>query len=266
MKKAFLTTLFTTYILFLPFIVVNCSLLHPEDAPYNKLDDGSDAEASDEEILADCENRDYLTADCVSVLQDESDRIATEQATVTAAARETTDLIQCQDVMEEEALDAADTTDDAADASATETTTTETVDCDTTLTDILAAVQICEADTSGDYADNCAMVDDVINSELFNCDAAVEETYFYSESDCSDATPTTGSFDYCASLVSTLYDECHPAAGETVASGFSCTVLDHIYDTMLCECKKETPSITDSICSSVTGKQTATESNIESTD
>jgi hypothetical protein len=286
MKKIYLTILFTNYILFMPFVMVNCSLLHPDDAPYDKLTQNADndAAAAADDPLADCQNMDYLTADCVTVMQDESDRIATEKATVAVAAKETTDLVQCPSVMEEDVIAAeaaaaaaetaaadtttTDTTTTDATATETETTptvTTPTIDCATTLSDTVAAQVICEADAADDYHDNCKIVDDTLNTMLFDCDALIEQTYIYSEDTCADATPTD-SLEFCAALAANFYDLCHPAADATLAQGFSCPVLDHIYNAVLCECKKDEPAISDSVCTSVTDKQTASEQNIQSTD
>src|SRR5689334_21406685 len=98
MKKAFLTILFTNYILFMPFVMVNCSM---SDEPYNKLPGANgnevEAEPTPEEIFAECKDREYLTADCVGVLQDDADAQAEEEATVNNAAQDTADLITCPD-------------------------------------------------------------------------------------------------------------------------------------------------------------------------
>jgi hypothetical protein len=272
MKKLTLTFFFTNYILFIPFVLINCGMLNPEDAPYDRL---AEAEANPEptadEVLIDCEERDYLSADCVTVLQEESDRVAAEQASVAAAAKATVDLVACPGQMAEAVIAAAEASVETAaeaDAEASDEAVAveETIDCGATLTDMAAALLLCEdPEANTDQAD-CDILDNVVTGQLFDCDALVEETFIYSETSCATAAPDA-TMEFCAAFTASLYELCHPTdATVSPAQGISCEVLDHIYSAVLCECNKEEPGLSDDVCSDVLGLQQATEEGVETTE
>lgn len=156
MKQIFLTAFFTLYVLFMPFVYVNCSVA---DEPYAVTEETE----SEDETLARCEGQEFVTAECVDILQAESERVTSEEAQVSEAESELSDFESCKTV-------AKVSTDSSSTEDSTESTETESVDCATVIATIVSAYQVCDELREADKYSDCSSVEDSVNAALSDCD------------------------------------------------------------------------------------------------
>jgi len=176
MKRACLTVFFAFYVIFMPFVYVNCSVA---DTPYVIGDDSE----SDAELLAECQTMEFVTADCVDILQAEEDRIAASESAVASALINIEDFEACKSEADISALIKFQTTDEeAADETTTdgedpysetatdETTEEDTLDCETVINAMISAYQVCEELSTSEKYYDCDDIEDAMNEAVQACD------------------------------------------------------------------------------------------------
>lgn len=179
LKQFLLTIALTIYTFFVPFVIINCS--GAPDSPY-ALDPNVTASESDATILEECQNMEFLIQECVDVLQEENDRVATEQANVEAASLILDDFSACE-------LYDDTTTETLVKMAATSTSTSTSTDedltaCPETIASVVDAYQACDGLDADERYDEC---DDIIDT--------VEDA-----TDLCDDDDETVSEDFCALL------------------------------------------------------------------
>lgn len=109
MKQFYLTVVFTVYHLFMPFVVLNCAT---SDLPY-VVQAESAAEDTDAQ-LAECEAQEFLTEDCVSLMQAEAERLAELEEAIATAYDDLSEFMTCQSMTITSETDNDTATDSAA--------------------------------------------------------------------------------------------------------------------------------------------------------
>lgn len=187
MKRTFLTIFFAAYYIFMPFVMVNCSVA---DQPY-ALDDEAlvSSESVDEDALEECMNMEFLVEECIAILQSESDRIAEEEALVTAATLALDQFEECQ--LEEEIVMAVaanvllQTADGTTDTTTPETVTEDVVDCAATIESTISAYQICDELTTSEKYTDCKTLENAVDDAVEACEIDAETV---TEDFCSSLT------------------------------------------------------------------------------
>lgn len=152
MKRIYLTLFFAVYTFFIPFVMVNCGAA---DVNYvaNSQDAEANADLSSESELAACQEQEFLTQDCVDILQAEEERIATEEQTVATGLNSAQDFESCRAI-----------------ESIVESETSDGIDCSTAMANMTAAYQICDELSSSEKYDGCVDVEFAMEDAVEACD------------------------------------------------------------------------------------------------
>lgn len=167
MKRLYLTLFFAVYTLFMPFVMVNCGVA---DVDYvkNSQDTEANADVSSTSELEECQAQEFLTEDCVDILQAEEDLVITDKQSVTTGLSAAVDFESCQSI------------DVIADSE-----TSDSIDCTTAIADMTAAYQICDSLSSSKKYDGCIDVEFYMEDAVDACNDQDENV---TEDFCSTLT------------------------------------------------------------------------------
>jgi hypothetical protein len=155
MKRAILTLLFCAYYFFMPFVMVNCKT---QDNPY-ALDETAAASTS----LEVCQQMEYVTAECVQVLQQEAERVEEEKEAVAAAESAINDFIDCQSSFTSPA--------ETATAEGSDAIELDVLDCPTIVQGMSDGELICASLTDDEKYAGCDNVEEAYANALAACEA-----------------------------------------------------------------------------------------------
>lgn len=141
------------YNIFMPFVLLNCTT--GEDNPYIIQ---ADQDGATGPTLEECEAREFLTEDCVEVMQSAS---ATEEQTETS-------IDSAYDALDDFESCYAYTGEDDAVADVTDTAE-DTVDCTATVATVLAGAATCSALDEIDRGLDCQVIDDTVSGARELC-------------------------------------------------------------------------------------------------
>lgn len=167
--------LLALYAIFIPFVFINCSKM--TDDAYIVVDD---EDASDAEKLAECQSSEFLTADCVALIQAEDERIDAEDAAIAAALEAAEAALDC---MTGETSATTSTSVSTSTGTGTSTTTTTTI----TVTDCVS-----EEDAESIIGGNDACLSTEFDTTQDNDECPdIEEDYTILVTDCGNRPTST---------------------------------------------------------------------------
>lgn len=230
MKRVFLTLFFGCYYFFMPFVMVNCDV---KDEPYALQTDASASESESETAptgaytLEECQEMEFLIEDCISILQEEEDRIKAEKSTVSAGADVVSNFESCQ--LEENISPATvqelqkATTDDADGSSDAEEDDAQADDSsqDDSSTDGTDQTDSTGSDDSGDDEDS----EDTENQNKINCHDVITD-------------------------IISAYQICDELTKKQKYPG--CDDVEDVIDEAVEKCDSEDEEVTEDFCGSLT--------------
>jgi hypothetical protein len=155
LKSFILYVILAIYTIFIPFLFVNCASV--DDTSYiveEEVERDADAQ------LAVCQQREFLTADCVEILQAEEERLADEEATLALAETAAELATDC--------MEGTASTNGASDSSDSEDETTTACVTSDDADALTAALDVCLESTTAD-TDTCAGLNDLYDGFIADC-------------------------------------------------------------------------------------------------
>lgn len=167
LKTFFFYVLLALYAIFIPFVFVKCSKV--ADEQYIVVDE---EDPSADEQLAECQSQEFLTADCVELIQAEDARIAAEDSAIVAGLTAAEDALDC--MTGKTTSSTVTVTATSTGTSTATTTTTQVIDCvdDEDAETLIAGYDACNDPDHQDTVDDndeCPDIDEDYDALVTDC-------------------------------------------------------------------------------------------------